>query len=159
MKRSNKRKSFVDPVGMNGSNFKNETLFLSFIRLSLQSELGEMAFYSLCSYPVVSMLFSICCYYVYNCMRLELKTYLEHKVDVGHLLGRPSSIRSLKKSIKVVISNITESITLYYSADLIFLYVYKNENTRIHISQRSISPKDSYHPNRKYKQSGDVKKR
>ena len=133
---------------MNGSNFKNETLFLSFIRLSLQSELGEMAFYSLCSYPVVSMLFSISCYYVYNCMRLELKTYLEHKVDVGHLLGRPSSIRSLKKSIKVVISNITESITLYYYFiyHTLFLYVYKNENTRIHISQRSISPKDPYIP-------------
>ena len=30
MKGSNKRKSFVKPVGMNGSNFKNETLFLSF---------------------------------------------------------------------------------------------------------------------------------
>ena len=28
--RSNKRKSFVKPVGMNGSNFKNETLFVSF---------------------------------------------------------------------------------------------------------------------------------
>ena len=27
---SNKRKSFVKPVGMNGSNFKNETLFVSF---------------------------------------------------------------------------------------------------------------------------------
>ena len=30
MKGSNKRKLFVEPVGMNGSNFKNETLFLSF---------------------------------------------------------------------------------------------------------------------------------
>ena len=30
MKGSNKRKSFVEPVGMNGSNFKNETLFVSF---------------------------------------------------------------------------------------------------------------------------------
>ena len=30
MKGSNKRKSFVEPVGMNGSNFQNETLFLSF---------------------------------------------------------------------------------------------------------------------------------
>ena len=29
-KGSNKRKSFVEPVGMDGSNFKNETLFLSF---------------------------------------------------------------------------------------------------------------------------------
>ena len=27
---SNKRKSFVKPVGMNGSNFKNETLFVSY---------------------------------------------------------------------------------------------------------------------------------
>ena len=27
---SNKRKSFVKSVGMNGSNFKNETLFVSF---------------------------------------------------------------------------------------------------------------------------------
>ena len=27
---SNKRKSFIKPVGMNGSNFKNETLFVSF---------------------------------------------------------------------------------------------------------------------------------
>ena len=30
MKGSNKRKSFLEPVGMNGSSFKNETLFLSF---------------------------------------------------------------------------------------------------------------------------------
>ena len=31
MNGSNKRKSFVEPVGMNGSNFKNaKTLFLSF---------------------------------------------------------------------------------------------------------------------------------
>ena len=30
MKGSNKRKSFVKPVGMNGFNFKNETLFVSF---------------------------------------------------------------------------------------------------------------------------------
>ena len=28
MKGSNKRKSFVKPVGMNGFNFKNDTLFL-----------------------------------------------------------------------------------------------------------------------------------
>ena len=30
MKGSNKRKSFIEPVGMNGSNFKNKTLFVSF---------------------------------------------------------------------------------------------------------------------------------
>ena len=30
LKGSNKRKSFVKPVGMNGSNFKNETLFVPF---------------------------------------------------------------------------------------------------------------------------------
>ena len=30
MKGSNKKKSFVKPVGMNGSNFKNEMLFVSF---------------------------------------------------------------------------------------------------------------------------------
>ena len=30
MKGSDKRKSFVEPVGMNGSNFKNDTLFVSF---------------------------------------------------------------------------------------------------------------------------------
>ena len=30
MKESNKRKSFVEPVGMNGSNFETETLFVSF---------------------------------------------------------------------------------------------------------------------------------
>ena len=39
MKGSNKRKSFVEPVGINGSNFKNET----FLRLSLPPEMGEMA--------------------------------------------------------------------------------------------------------------------
>ena len=30
---SNKRKSFVKPMGMNGSNFKNETIFASFLKL------------------------------------------------------------------------------------------------------------------------------
>ena len=30
---SNKRKSFVKPVGMNSSNFKNETLFVSFMAI------------------------------------------------------------------------------------------------------------------------------
>ena len=29
MKGSDKRKSFVEPVGMNGSNFENEMVFLS----------------------------------------------------------------------------------------------------------------------------------
>ena len=39
---SNKRKSFVKPVGMNCSNFKNETLFVSFTAtVSLPPEMGE----------------------------------------------------------------------------------------------------------------------
>ena len=42
MKGSNKRKSFVKPVGMNDSSFINEALFLS-LRLSLRSKMDEMA--------------------------------------------------------------------------------------------------------------------
>ena len=33
MRGSNKRKSFVEPVRMNDSNFKNETLFVSLTEL------------------------------------------------------------------------------------------------------------------------------
>ena len=41
---SNKRKSpFVEPVGMNGPNFKNETLFLSFTAIITTTQMGEMA--------------------------------------------------------------------------------------------------------------------
>ena len=37
--RSNKRKLFVKPVGMNGSNFKNETLFVSFTAIIINGSL------------------------------------------------------------------------------------------------------------------------
>ena len=39
---SKKRKSFIEPVGMNGFNFKNETLFLFFLRLLLSPEMSEI---------------------------------------------------------------------------------------------------------------------
>ena len=42
MKGSNKRKSFVEPVGTNGFNFKNEMLFVSFTAMNTL-EMGEMA--------------------------------------------------------------------------------------------------------------------
>ena len=43
MKGSDKRKSFVESVGINGSNFKNEMLFLSFTAIIISPEMGEMA--------------------------------------------------------------------------------------------------------------------